>query len=259
MSTLRPLALSALVLSPFCAQAFELNDDFSLEVTPALVSDYRASGISQTQNDPAAQLNLVLLHASGLYAGIWTSNVDFGYDSSTRQEIDYYAGYYWQINDEISLDTWLTKYEYPREGQYNQSDIQTLLDVYGFQLGGKYASDVKGPDLYDEYGNEVYNDTHEEEDTSSWLVGYHTVLPMDIGLQLTYENVDFKDDVFWTASGKSRADYNNWLVTLNKELWHLDWSLSYIDTDLSDTECAGFAGYRDVCSATVIAGVSTTF
>ena len=84
-------------------------------------------------------------------------------------------------------------------------------------------------------------------------------MPFDIGFQAKYETVDYKDDVFWTASGSSRADYNDWEVTLSKQLWHLDWTLSYIDTDLSDSECESFMGYRDVCSSTVIAGVSTTF
>jgi hypothetical protein len=46
---------------------------------------------------------------------------------------------------------------------------------------------------------------------------------------------------------------------LSKQLWHLDWTLSYIDTDLSDSECESFMGYRDVCSSTFVAGVSTSF
>ena len=260
MKALRTTILASLVLAPFTsAQAFELNDELTLSVTPALVSDYRASGISQTQGDPAAQLNVMLGHASGLYAGLWTSNVDFGYGSSTRQEIEYYAGYYWAISENIGLDTWVTKYEYPREGQFNQSDIQSTLDAYGFLLGGKYASDVKGADEYDEDGNLVFNDTHEEEDFSAWFVGYQTELPMEIGLKATYETVDYKDDVFWTANGDSRAEYNDWEVKLSKNLWNLDWSLSYLDTDLSDTECESFMGYRDVCGSTLVAGVSTTF
>lgn len=205
MHLLRTLTISTLTLASLGAQAFELTDELSFNVTPAIVSDYRASGLSQTQGNPAAQLNLILQHASGLYAGVWTSNVDFGYDSKTRQEIEYYAGYYWQMTDDISLDTWLTKYEFPREGQYNQSDIQSTLDVYGVLLGGKYASDVKGPDYYDENGLEVFNDTHEEEDFSSWFVGYQTHLPMDIGLRATYETVDYKDDVFYTSNGSSRC------------------------------------------------------
>ena len=247
MQVLRSLTLSALALAPLYSQAFELNDEFSFDVTPAIVSDYRASGLSQTQNDPAAQLNLLLSHASGLYAGIWTSTVDFGLGIDTRQEIDYYAGYYWQINDNISLDTWTTRYEYPKTSAYNMNDVQTVLDVYGVLLSGKYSDNMHDAEL------------NEEEDFSSWFVGYQTTLPLDIGLRATYETVDYKDDVFWSANGNSRADYNDWEIKLSKQLWHLDWSLSYIDTDLSDSECESFMGYRDVCSSTVVAGVSTTF
>lgn len=132
--------LAGLALSPLLsAQAVELNDQFSLLITPTLVSDYRANGLSQTKGDPAAQLAVTLSHASGLYAGIWTSNVNFGYGSKARQEIEYYAGYAWQINDNISLDTFYTRYEYPRESGYNQSDVQTVLDVYGVLLGANMS------------------------------------------------------------------------------------------------------------------------
>jgi uncharacterized protein (TIGR02001 family) len=247
MQMLRSLTLSTLALAPLSSQAFELNDEFSLELTPAIVSDYRASGMSQTQNDPAAQFDMMLSHASGLYAGIWTSTVDYGLGIDTRQEIDYYAGYYWQINDNISLDSWATRYEYPKTSAFNSSDVQTELDVYGFLLSGKYANSMHDAEL------------NEEEDFSSWYVGYRTLLPFDIGFQAKYETVDYKDDVFWTASGNSRAEYNNWEVSLSKQLWHLDWTLSYIDTDLSDSECESFMGYRDVCSSTFVAGVSTSF
>src|SRR3989338_9096715 len=100
-------ALAGLALLPLAsAQAIDLNDQFSLVIAPTLISDYRASVISQTLGDPAAQLNVMLSHASGLYAGVWTSNVDFGHDDEARQELEYYAGYYWQITDDISLDTW---------------------------------------------------------------------------------------------------------------------------------------------------------
>lgn len=95
MRTAYRFALASLALLPMtCAQAIDLNEQFSLVITPTLTSDYRASGISQTLGDPAAQLNLMLSHASGLYAGVWTSNVDFGPEDDARQELEYFAGYY---------------------------------------------------------------------------------------------------------------------------------------------------------------------
>ena len=252
-------ALASLTLLPLtCAQAIELNEQFNLEITPTIVSDYRASGISQSLGDPAAQFNVVLSHVSGLYAGVWTSSVDFGNDLDTRQELEYYAGYYWQINDNISLDTFYTQYEYPRDSQFNMSDVQSVLDVYGVLLGGKYATNMKGPDFYDEDGNFV-KDGKQNEDLISGFIGYHAVLPAEIGFSARYEHVDYKDDVFFSANGSSRSDYNNWEVKLTRDLFDITWGLSYVDSDLSKTECLYFSGYDDLCGAGLIASASKTF
>lgn len=241
-------ALAGLALLPLAsAQAIDLNEQFSLIVTPTLVSDYRSSGISQTMGDPAAQLDIMLSHASGLYAGVWTSNVEFGYDwendddYGTRQEVDYYAGYYWQISDAISLDTYFNHYTYPGEGQFNGSDFYATLDAYGFFVSGKHSVD-------------------NEQTTTSRSLGYHTELPLEIGLELRYENVDYKDEVFWNADWtKGEENYNNWEVKLSREMFGATWGLSYIDTDLSDAQCASFSGYDDLCSAGVVASLSKAF
>ena len=258
MNALSVFMLTGLALTPLLsAQALPLNDEFELVITPTLVSDYRASGISQTLGDPAAQLAITLNHASGLYAGLWTSNVDFGHDSKTRQEIEYFAGYFWQINDNISLDSFYTLYEFPRESGYNQSDIQSTLDAYGVLLGAKYVSNMKGPDYEDENGE--FHDGKKDEDLSSVFIGYHTVLPAEFGLEMRYEYVDYKDDVFFTESGKGRADYYDWEIKLSRELIGIKWALSYIDTDLSKDECTSFTGYDDLCGATLMASASKTF
>jgi uncharacterized protein (TIGR02001 family) len=251
MRTLHQLALAGLILLPLSnTQAIELNDEFALEINPVLVSDYRASGISQTLGDPAAQLAINLIHyPSGLYAGTWTSNVDFGHDwenddnYGTRQEVEYYAGYYAQLTDDISLDTFYTKYTYPGEGQFNTSDIQTTLDMYGAFVGGKITDDGDA----------------EESSTAAWI-GYHTVLPAEIGFSAQYEYVDYKDDVFWNADfSDSRKTYYDWEVSLTRDFADVTWGLSYIDSDLSDAECTNFSGYDDLCSATVVASASKTF
>ena len=104
MKALPLFALSFFSLLPLSSQAIPLNDDFALEVDLTLASDYRTRGISQTQNDPALQAGATLAHSSGLYLGAWTSNVDFGGGLKTRQEVDYYAGWFWEATDAINLD-----------------------------------------------------------------------------------------------------------------------------------------------------------
>ncbi|MBX9915137.1 MAG: TorF family putative porin [Pseudomonadaceae bacterium] len=258
MKKLPLLGLASLALAPLSSHAIELSEQFNLAITPTLISDYRASGISQTLGDPAAQLNVMFSHVSGLYAGVWTSNVDFGHDDEARQELEYFAGYYWQISDDISLDSWYTQYEFTGASQYNQSDVQTTLDAYGVLLGAKYTRNMKGPDIEDENGD--WHTGAQDEDLTSAFIGYHTVLPAEIGFAARYEYVDYKDDVFWNSDfTSSRADYRNWEIKLTRDLLNVTWGLSYIDTDLSKAECMSFMSYDNLCSATLVASVSKAF
>jgi uncharacterized protein (TIGR02001 family) len=248
MRTSRHLApaLAALACS-LQANAIELSENLALAITPAVTSDYRSSGISQTLGDPAAQLDLMLSHASGAYLGAWTSNVEYGYDwekdddFGTRQEVDYYAGYYWQISDDISLDAMYSKYTYPGESQFNMSDIIVTLEAYGVYVGGKYSIDT-------------------DEDQLTSYIGYRTQLPWELSLDLRFENVDYKDEVFFNADySRARQDYDNWYITLNRDLLGVTWGLSYVDTDLSDAECLSFSGYEDLCGAGLIASARKVF
>jgi|SRR3990167_2598192 len=240
--------LASLALAPFGnLQAIELSEQFSLAITPQVLSDYRSSGISQTLGDPAAQLDLMLTHASGLYAGVWTSNVDYGHDwekddhYGTRQEVDYYAGYYWQISDAVSLDAYYNRYSYPGESQFNGADVYLTLDAYGFFVGGKHSDDT-------------------DESSASLYAGYRTLLPLDIGLELKFENVDYKDKVFFNKDwSHGEEDYNNWSLGLQRDMLGVTWGLSYVDSDLSDAECLSFSGYDDLCAATLVASAKKTF
>ncbi|KRW61194.1 TorF family putative porin [Pseudomonas sp. TTU2014-080ASC] len=235
--------MAGMLLLPWGAsQAIEINEDFSLDVNIGAYSDYRSRGMSQTQGDPAIQGGVTLAHSSGLYAGIWSSNVDFGYGSKTRQEIDYYVGYYWQITDDISLDLTHYKYDYPREGSLNYNETYAKFSAYGVYVGGYYADDLADNQSY------LYS-----------FVGYETTLPYDIGFDVRYGKIDFKDDTLESSSGKMRSSYNEWQIGLSKSMFNVDWSISYVDSDVSKTECYNYNGFDDICSGTVVVGVSKSF
>lgn len=237
------LCMAGLMLTPWGAsQAIELSKDFSLALNAGLYSDYWSRGVSQTQGDPAIQGSATLSHSSGLYAGVWSSNVDFGHGSSTRQEIDYYAGYFWQATDDISLDVAYYDYEYPNQSSFNYSETYAKLSAYGAYVGGYYADDLYG-----------------DQSMMYSFVGYATTLPADVGLNIRYGWVDFKDQLFVDGSGRSRDSYNEWQVMLNKEYLSLNWSISYVDSDLSDAECLNYSGFDDTCSARLVVGVSKSF
>ncbi|KRW58833.1 TorF family putative porin [Pseudomonas sp. TTU2014-080ASC] len=234
------LAMLALCVAT-TSQAITLNDSFDLALSADLVSDYRSRGQSQTLGDPALQASAVLSHSSGLYAGIWTSNVDFGFDIKTRQEIDYFAGYFWQINDDISLDVGYAKYVYENSGDLNFAEVYAILNAYGVMFGHQYSDDFA-------------------ENAYSWTyIGYETSLPMDTTLSMRYGMVDYKDDVLVSNSGSAESRYNEWEVKVSKDILGFNWGLAYVDTNTSDSECANYLGFDDVCDATVVASVSKSF
>jgi uncharacterized protein (TIGR02001 family) len=238
-------ALGSLSLLPLSSQAIVLNDDFSLLVDVNLASDYRSRGISQTQGDPALQVGATLAHSSGLYVGAWTSNVDFGGGLKTRQEIDYYGGWLWQATDDVSLDLGYLKYTYPKESQFNQSEVYGVLSLYGVKLGVDYSNDAPG---IESKQNSLYS-----------YVGYERELPYGVGLKLRYGDMDFKDPQLYSSSGEAEDSYREWEVKLTHELVGVTLGLSYVDTDLSKSQCASNWGFEDVCSATVVASVSKSF
>jgi uncharacterized protein (TIGR02001 family) len=246
MNVRSALTLASLVLAPLTSQALTLNDNFSLDMTLGVVSDYRTRGISQTLGDPAVQAGATLVHSSGLYIGAWTSNVDFGGPYKTRQELEYYAGYYWQATEAISLDLGYIKYDYPKEGQFNMSEVYAILDVYGVKLGANYSNDT--PNFFGE-----------DQDTLYTYLSYKIELPAEIGLNLRVGRNDVKDPAFWSANGESRDAYTEWEAKLTRDFVGVTWGLSYIDTDLSKSECASWYGYGDLCTATVVASASKAF
>lgn len=239
-------ALASLVLAPLTTHALTLNDDFSLDMSLGVFSDYRTRGISQTLGDPAAQASATLVHSSGLYMGAWTSNVDFGGEFKTRQELEYYAGYYWQATEAISLDLGYIKYDYPKEGQFNLSEVYAILDLYGVKLGANYSNDT--PNVFGE-----------DQDTLYTYLSYQFALPAELGLNVRVGRSDVKDPAYWTTNGDSREAYYEWEARLSRDFVGVTWGLSYIDTDLSNSECAGWYGYDDLCTATVVASASKTF
>ncbi|MCU7246928.1 TorF family putative porin [Pseudomonas koreensis] len=245
MKALPSLALGFFSLLPLSSHAIPLNDDFAVLVDLTLASDYRTRGISQTQNDPAAQAGLTLAHSSGLYLGAWTSNVDFGGGLKTRQEVDYYAGWLWQATEALSLDLGYIKYAYPKESQFNQGEVYAILGAYGVKVAAYYSSDAPGVDSKQ---SSLYS-----------YISYETELPLDSALKLRYGNMDFKDPHLYSASGRGEEAYREWEVKLTHDLAGVVLGLSYVDTDLSQTQCLSNWGFKDVCTATVIASVSKSF
>ena len=79
-------------------------------------SQYIFRGLSQSDYKPALQGGADFAHDSGLYVGVWGSNINwlrnFGI-SSGRVEIDIYGGWKKTFADDYTIDVGFLRYQYP--------------------------------------------------------------------------------------------------------------------------------------------------
>lgn len=199
-------------------------------MTATLATDYIWRGQSQTDGKGAVQASLDFAHESGIYLGVWGSNVDGDdpyFDASL--EIDYYVGYGGAITEDISYDLGWANYTFPGNSSIDVYEWLASLSGYGFTLGVK--------------------DTYNNADNHYYYIGYDLALPYDLGLGLHYGDSNAK------ASGG--VDYNDWALTLSTEALGLGWAVMYSDTDLSDADCPYTS--TDSCGSNVTLAVSKSF
>ncbi|RZG78244.1 TorF family putative porin [Acinetobacter sp. WCHAc060025] len=101
----------------------------SFSGSAAVTSDYRFRGITQTQNDPAVQAGFTLSHSSGVYGGLWGSNVNFG-TPDPHLEIDPFIGYSTTLDGFASkpvLDVGVWYYNYPSASDLNWAELYGKL------------------------------------------------------------------------------------------------------------------------------------
>lgn len=238
--TMSAVSTVAFTLFTAHAQATALGEDYTLTPKISLLSDYRNQGISQTQNNPTLQADISVLHnVTGLFAGIWGSNVD--YASKTRMEQGVYAGIAREITSDINIQTLIGHYIYPKNSSYSTDEYTGIVNAYGFTYTFIYDFNMEiAPNAKYQY------------------IGYTFDTPYDSKLLLEYGWHDLNYDMY-ANNGSTRQRYHTSRAMLSKPFAGMDWSVSYIDTDMSKSECLTTQGVDDTCSATVVFGVSKTF
>ena len=205
--------------------------EFSANV--ALSTDYVWRGVSQTDNGPAISGGFDYAHSSGLYAGVWASNVDFGDGDDSNIEMDIYAGYGGEFMG-VSFDVGVLHYDYASENNNNFDEVYVGLG-YGF-LSAKVS-----------YSSDGFA---ESDDATYYEIGADFELPWGVGLALHAGRYDVD---------AGSEDYSDWRVSLSKELVGLNFELAYTDTDMSDSECTSYAGDDNLCDGRGVFTVSKEF
>lgn len=128
--TVAPAAPEAAPASPFTGNL-------------SLASEYIYRGIAQTNRKPTIQGGFDYAHSSGLYAGVWASNISWLSDGnpsvSASLEIDVYGGFKNTFGGgDFNYDVGVLTYNYP--GSYPAGYTKpNTTEVYG-SLGWKWLS-----------------------------------------------------------------------------------------------------------------------
>lgn len=229
-------AVSSLLILPFAApaQANDLNLDVSGNV--GFVSEYSFRGIAQSNEHIALQGGFDVAHDSGLYAGVWGSNVNFNDGDEASLETDLYAGYSGSIEG-VSYDVGLIYYAYPGADSSLNYDFWEGSFAVGYDFGtfATSASVNYSPEYFGESGEAEY-----------YAINVDVPLPYEVALSAHFGHQEIEDNAAFGT-----PDYNDWSVGLGYNLKGFDLSVQYVDTDLDEPgECA------DGCSERVIVGVS---
>lgn len=179
-------------------------------------SDYMFRGVTQTAG-AAVQGGLDYAHGSGLYVGLWGSNINFA-GGSSGTEVDVYAGFAGKIADTVGFDVGALYYHYPEEDEAAIDPSINTLELYaGLSFG------PVGAKYY--FTNEYFG----TEESATYL-NLTLAQPLSETVNLT-ANVGFNDgDGVELLFGDSYVDYS---LGLAKTLeGGMTASFQVIDTDL---------------------------
>lgn len=219
----KPLATALAALATIAAAGAAHAGDGPFTANVGLVSDYAYRGSSQTDERPALQGGFDYAHDSGLYAGVWGSNVSWLSDSNPNVhnslELDLYGGYKGTAGA-IGYDVGLLQYYYPGSYPKGFNSPDTLEGYIGLSwefLSFKYSyafTDLFG---YDRSDGSQYYDLGAAVD-----VGGGFTLAAHVG----YSDI------------KGEDDYTDWKLGVTKEFGGFNFGLHYVDTDVDNADLA---------------------
>jgi uncharacterized protein (TIGR02001 family) len=225
------------------ALAEDSPHEFSANV--AVATDYMYRGGSQTNEQPAISGGFDYGHSSGVYAGLWASNVDFG--DSANIEIDYYGGVAGEFGNGIGWDVGGLYYQYP--GVTSADDAGgdfDFFEVYG-SLGYTFSNVQLEPTIgtFFAYSPDYFGETG---DSYYVAIDLGLSLPYGFGLAFQYGNQMFDDNA---AAGE---DYQHYSVGISKDISIFTLDASWYG-DIDDTD----AFWGDGPSEAIVFTVSSSF
>lgn len=278
MKTIVSLAATALGLA-LAAPAVAQDAPKPIEISGSatIASDYRFRGVSQSNKGMAVQGGFTAKHESGLYAGVWASNLSgWGTFGGSNTELDLVAGYSLAAGP-VTLDLGLTWYMYP--GGNDITDFAEpyvkLSGAYGpvnLLAGVAYAPKQKALGAWyntsADYLTGVPNTPNAKDDNLYVWVDGNTAVP---GTPVTLKaHLGYSDGNpglgFNGTSVAPTGRYLDWSLGADVAVGPLTVGVAYIDTDIKASESLyirdTFSSTKDgssIAGSTVVVSVTGAF
>lgn len=218
------LALAGALAAPLSATAADPapTPEHSFTGNVTLASEYLYRGIAQTAGKPALQGGFDYAHASGLYLGLWGSNISWlenAGTSSASLEIDVYGGYKGALGKDLGFDLGVLTYNYP--GSLNpgktKPDTTELYGALSWQwLTLKYSHSTTNLFGTANSKNSGYLELNAAYDLGGgWGISGH------VGRQ--------------KVKNSPNASYTDWKVGVTKDLGFGTLGLAYSTTNAKDS------------------------
>jgi uncharacterized protein (TIGR02001 family) len=170
-------------------------------------------------------------HESGVYAGIWGSNVNF---ANAYLETDFYGGFANSIGN-FSYDTNVTFFYYPQEVNANYFEF-ALKTSYNFDFLVAKLGLIGSPDALDGYfgalGTAFYVPFGVAVPIPEDIKYFDVSIDGNAGYTSTEEDIFANDDDYW--------DWNTGLTfTVPVAPTNLAFDFRYVDTDVDDLHDGG--------------------
>ena len=227
--------------------------DFTITGGATITSDYRFRGISQTNKRFAVQGTLGVSHSSGFYVGTWGSSIDDYVAAGGDAEIDLYGGYK-KTFDGTTVDVGVLYYYYPGSSEIISGYDSDFFEPYASLSHTFGPVSAKVGAAYSPKQHAIAFGRNNRED-NLYLYGEGSIaipnVPITVSAHVGHNN------------GRSLLtfglkDYWDWNVGAAYVWKNLTFGVSYVDTDIKDSEAVGLNG-RHVAKAGVLGSVSVAF
>jgi uncharacterized protein (TIGR02001 family) len=229
-----PAALAALAAA-LLAPAAQAQSGLYTQVT--LASEYRYQGISSSDRQPVIQGVVHYFRHDGWYAGLFATQVDYGYAQSPNYELDFYGGRTLPLDKKTDLKL---------QGLYTTfPDNKTPGPTFDFVQGGVSLIRKEGPltltglTTFVPKGSFGAGRIWRVEGGADYALAKGVTVKALAGRQVTERRLD---RTYWSLGGEVR--WKSLIVEAR-----------YQDTDLSRRQC-GFNA--DVCGPALVGAISYT-